>query len=86
MPSHFPTGVVIFFRAIMPDGNLARAVHPRGRSVDMASPLIGHDDDYIVLDEHNTFLGCYPREFIAAILPLEIVPEQTQAEPILTRQ
>jgi hypothetical protein len=73
--SAFPSGVVIFFRIMTPDAQLARGVHLEGRSV-----LIGasdyHHNDYVVVDEKGAFLACYPREFVAAIMPLK-----TEGEP-----
>jgi hypothetical protein len=63
----FPSGIVIFFRQITKDESLARAIHPRGRDLELR-----HGDYYIVDDERNV-LGIYPRDWIAAILPLEIV-------------
>jgi hypothetical protein len=66
----FPTGVVVFFRIMTTDNNLARSVHPTGRNIKIGGRE-AHDDDYIVIDEQGHFLGCYPREFVSAILPLD---------------
>lgn len=71
MPSDtFPTGLVVFFRLMGTDGKLARSVIPKGRTVRMNS-MIAHEDDYVVTDAEGEFLGCYPRDFVSAILPLE---------------
>jgi hypothetical protein len=72
MPESFPQGVVVFFRQMTPDNSFARSVHPRGRKVVMNSRTMeAHEDDYIVLDAEDNFLGAYPRDYVAAILPLE---------------
>lgn len=71
MESSFPNGVVVFFRLMAEGQNFARSVHPRGRYIKIGG-MDQHEDDYVVLDIEQNFLGCYPREFVAAILPLEI--------------
>lgn len=65
----FPSGVIVFFRLVV-EGQLARSIHPTGRSV---SYCLEHynDDDYIVFDGAGKFLAAFPRDFVAAILPLE---------------
>ena len=68
----FEQGVVLFFRQILPDNSLARAVHPNGRDVQIRTP-ISHAEDYVVLDSNREPIGIYPRDYIACILPL--IPE-----------
>ena len=70
----FPEGVVIFFRMMTADNNMARSVHPRARGVIIGSRAHdAHDDDYVVIDGEGKPLGYYPRDFVSAILPLETV-------------
>lgn len=69
MPSRFPNGVAIFFRTLASSESLARSFHPTGRSVTIGR----HDfppDDYVVWDENGELLGVYPRDFVAAIMPI----------------
>ena len=63
----FENGVVLFFRHMMADKSLARSVHLNGRSVSRAG---AGDDDFIVYDDEGEIVGIYPREWIAAILPV----------------
>jgi len=84
----FPAGVVVFFRMMTTDNNMARSVHTNGRQV-----LIGgrtydaHEDDYIVADAEGRPLGYYPRDFVSAILPLETVgPNANVSNPQSTSQ
>jgi hypothetical protein len=70
----FPEGVVIFFRMMTTDNNMARSIHPRARQVIIGSRThSAHDDDYVVADAEGRPLGYYPRDFVSAILPLETV-------------
>ena len=73
MPEPFPQGVVVFFRQMTAEGNLARSVHPNGRTVTIGRyrEVEAHESDYVVLDGDGNMLGCYPRDFVSAILPLE---------------
>ena len=66
----FETGVVVFFRLLGQDNNLARSVHPDGRSVALDLPQ-WPAEDYIILDAAGEFLGAYPRDWVACILPLQ---------------
>jgi len=66
----FEAGVVLFFRHMAPDGQLARAIIPNGRMVAINDDGT-HSDDYVVYDAKNEPLGFFPRDWIAAILPLE---------------
>ena len=68
----FESGVVIFFRTLDQTNNLARSVHPDGRSVELRSQF-SYPDDYIILDEAQNLLGVYPRDWVACILPLQTV-------------
>jgi hypothetical protein len=69
--SVFPAGVVVFFRLQTPDGMLARSVHPKGRDVRIDRGRDAHPDDYVITDEYDNFLAAFPRDFVAAILPIE---------------
>lgn len=76
--SNFPQGVMVFFRIIAgPDENgipsLARSVHLTGRYVRIECRELSHRDDYTVFDEGGRLLGVYPREWVAAILPIVTV-------------
>lgn len=62
----FETGVVIFFRQMVPPDQLARSVHPTGRDIEVSR----ESGDYLVLDEDRGLLGIYPKDYVAAILPL----------------
>jgi hypothetical protein len=65
----FETGVVVFFRVLGPDNNLARSVHPEGR--DVAMKYRGsYPEDYTIIDGEGNLLGIYPRDWVACILPL----------------
>ena len=76
----FPNGVVIFFRMMTSDNNMARSVHPAARQVMIGSRMHdAHEDDYVVADEEGKPLGYYPRDFVSAILPLEIVGQVPDA-------
>lgn len=67
----FPFGVVVFFRMGTNDG-LARSVLPHARQVIIGSRAHdAHDDDYVVADHDGRPLGYYPRDFVAAILPID---------------
>lgn len=77
----FPEGVVIFFRLMTADGNLARSVLPRARQVIVGSRLHdAHEDDYVVADAEGRPLGYFPRDFVSAILPLETVGPGVQPD------
>lgn len=67
----FPVGAAIFFRFLGSDGMLIRSVHPKGRYVQIGNVGGAHEEDYVVLDENRDFLAAFPRDFVAAILPLE---------------
>jgi hypothetical protein len=71
--SNFPQGVVIFFRQLTSDGSLARSVHPSAREVMIGrhAGLDSHPEDYTILDGNARILGTFPRDYVAAILPLE---------------
>ena len=71
--AHFETGIVLFFRHMMADKTLARSVHPNGREVNMGGV---EDKDFVVFDESGEIIGIYPRDYIAAILPLVPAPAQ----------
>lgn len=76
----FPNGVVIFFRLMGADGNLARSVLPLARRVMVGSRMHdAHEDDYVVADETGLPLGYFPRDFVSAILPL-ILEAPTHAD------
>jgi len=70
----FREGLVIFFRTLTPllpgqtEAQLARSVHPNGRDIEVNRA--GFDNDYIVTDEEGTIIGIYPREWVAAIIPI----------------
>ena len=68
MPTDFPHGLIVFFRAMSSDNNLARSVIPRARRIEPGSY---NQDDYVIFDEDHRLLGIYPREFVSAILPIE---------------
>lgn len=73
MSNPFETGVVIFFRCFDERNlQLARSVHLDGRSVEIRSET-GHPEDYIVLDKNDKIVGIYPRDWVAAIMPLQTV-------------
>jgi hypothetical protein len=76
----FENGVVLFFRHMMADKSLARSIHPDARSVERAG---AGDDDFIIYNESGDIVGIYPREWIAAILPL-VPANQPAGAPIVT--
>ena len=76
----FENGVVLFFRHMMADKSLARSIHPDARSVSRAG---AGDDDFIIYDAEGEILGIYPREWIAAILPITPASQPAGA-PIVT--
>ena len=69
MPSSFPHGVVVFFRQLLPDNSMARSVHLNGRLVVSDGR---NENEYCVYDADDKLLGIYLKDYIAAILPLEI--------------
>ena len=77
MSTDFPSGLVVFFRVPAEDNKtLARSIHKDARTICIgkySGHSFVHDDDYVVLGEDDRFLGCYPREFVSAILPLATV-------------
>ena len=75
----FENGVVLFFRHMMQDKTLARSVHTDGREVHRAG---ANDDDFVVYNESGDIVGIYPREWVAAILP--IVPATPPGGSIVT--
>lgn len=68
----FPSGVKIYFRAFSPrDGEPACTVLPHARQIELVDT--SHGIDYNVTNTEGKFLGSFPREYVAAILPLETV-------------
>lgn len=63
-----PSGIVVYFRIIASDNQLACSVHLDGRSFLCASEL--NDSVFIICDEAGETIGMYERSFVAAILPL----------------
>lgn len=68
-PDHFPSGIVVFFRTLAPDGNLARSVHSTARSVELEACSL----DYLLRDTDEKVVGIFPRDWVSAILPLQTV-------------
>jgi len=70
----FKEGVCVFFRILTPvmpgqtEAQLARSMHPNGRDVQVDKP--GFENEYIVYDEEGIVIGIYPKDWIAAILPM----------------
>jgi hypothetical protein len=79
---NFPAGIVVFFRLMTADGSLARSVHPAGRAVliGRGSSYEAHPEDYSVLDGNGRILGCFPRDFVSAILPIDTVGPGAQPD------
>lgn len=68
----FPSGLKIYFRAFSPrDGEPACYVIPSARQVELVDT--DHGVDYNITDTQGKFLGSFPREYVAAIIPLETV-------------
>lgn len=70
MEPKFPAGVVVFFRQMASADQLARAIIPRGREVKIGNGEDMEFDDYTVTDAEGNFLALFPRDFVAAIMPL----------------
>lgn len=68
----FSAGAVVYFRILGPDGTLARWVDPTAREVEFLEDS-GIDGEYVAKDGDGNFLGSFPRDFVAAILPLATV-------------
>lgn len=77
--SDFPSGIRVYLRQVMPDGGLARGDFLEARKVMIRSD-IGHPEDYIIFDGADKFLACYPRDFVACILPLQTVGPAANAQ------
>jgi len=65
----FEAGVVIFFRQMASDNNLARSILPAARSVELRSHH-AHPEDYVVVDQNREIIGVFPRDYVAAIMPI----------------
>ena len=62
-----PAGLVVYFRMMADNNQLACSAHPNGRSVEVV------DRSVSILNESNEVIGLYERDFIATILPIATV-------------
>lgn len=74
----FPNGIIIFFRLLDANNNLACSVHPTGRDLRYPDHPKGHGGFWEVLDEHGKVLGLFEPDFVAAVVPMP-VPEVPRA-------
>lgn len=72
----FPSGLVVYFRLLVANNQLASSIHPDARDVQIER------ENYLkITDKFGNGLGYYERDFIACILPLKTVGPASNENP-----